>query len=245
MNRYITKNNRTHYQKKINMNNFPYIDILILAMIAVFIIYRLKSVLGKKTGNESDIVEKFTGRKSAFKESSPDRVIQKGKTTVKSPAKPLHNDPKIDSSLKKIKNLDLSFETDDFLKGAKNAFELILNKYSKNELGGIKSYVSNNLYKSFLEQANKRKNAKENLEISIIGIKKAEIISAILSKKTVAEIGVLFESEQVQVTKDIKGNNIDGDPNQILTIKELWIFSRDTKSASPNWVLEKIEENNI
>ena len=227
------------------MNNFPYIDILILAMIAVFIIYRLKSVLGKKTGNESDIVEKFSGRKSAFKESSPDRVIQKGKTTAKSQVKPLHSDPKIDSALKKIKNLDSSFESDDFLIGAKKAFELILNKYSMNELDSIKSFISSNLYKSFLEQTNKRKKTKENLEISIIGIKQAEIVSATLSKKTLAEIGVLFESEQVQVTKDSKGNSIDGDQNQILTIKELWVFSRDTKSVSPNWVLEKIEENNI
>ena len=93
------------------MNNIPYIDILILAMIAVFIINRLRNVLGKKTGNESDIVEKFTQRKNTFNESEPDSVsnqkVAKFNNSVK---KNLHSNKKINSVINEILKIDDKFE---------------------------------------------------------------------------------------------------------------------------------------
>ena len=83
----------------------------------------------------------------------------------------------------------------------------------------------------------------QNLDITIIGIKNAEIISANL-KSNVANISVRFKSEQVQVLKDLKGKIVEGDNNQILTIDEIWSFSKNLKNNDPNWTLEKIEESN-
>ena len=65
-----------------------------------------------------------------------------------------------------------------------------------------------------------------------------------MKKKTIALIVLSFDSEQVQITKRLKGIIIDGDPNQILSIKENWTFSKNLKSRDPNWMLEKIEESN-
>ena len=83
----------------------------------------------------------------------------------------------------------------------------------------------------------------ENLDITIIGIKSAQIVQSSL-KSNIAYISVKFNSEQVQVIKDLKGKIIEGDSNQILTIDEKWSFSKNFKSKDPNWTLEKIEETN-
>ena len=226
------------------MNNIPYIDILILAMIAVFIINRLRNVLGKKTGNESDIVEKFTQRKSAFNESEPDSVSNQKVSKLNNHVKKnLHSDKKINSAINDILKIDEKFEINSFCEGAKKAFEFILTEYSGNNLKALEKLVSKSIYKAFQDQINLRAKNKEELEITVISIKNPEIKSVNLEKKCIAYFKLLFNSEQVQITKNSKGEVIDGDNNQILQIKEIWTFSKNLKSKNPNWILEEIEEN--
>ena len=226
------------------MNNFPYIDILILAMIAVFIINRLRNVLGKKTGNESDIVEKFTQRKNAFKESEPDSVSDKKVSKLDNNVqKNLHSDKKINSAINEILKIDDKFEINSFCDGAKKAFEFILTEYSKNNLKALEKLVSRSMHKAFEDQINLRVKNKEKLEITVISVKNPEIKSVNLEKKNVAYFKLLFDSEQVQITKNSNDEIIDGDNNQILQIKEIWTFSKNLKSKDPNWILEEIEEN--
>ena len=226
------------------MNNIPYIDILILAMIAVFIINRLRNVLGKKTGNESDIVEKFTQRKNTFNESEPDSVsdlkVSKLDNHVK---KNLHSNKKINSAINDILKIDAEFEVNSFCEGAKKAFEFILTEYSGNNLKALEKLVSKNIYKAFEDQINLRAKNKEKLEITVISVKKPEIKSVNLEKKYIAYFKLLFDSEQIQITKNSNDEIIDGDNNQILQIKEIWTFSKNLKSKDPNWILEEIEEN--
>ena len=226
------------------MNNIPYIDILILAMIAVFIINRLRNVLGKKTGNESDIVEKFTQRKSAFNESEPDSVSNQKVSKLNNHVKKnLHSDKKINSVINDILKIDDQFEINSFCEGAKKAFEFILTEYSGNNLKALEKLVSKNIYKAFQDQINLRAKNKEELEITVISVKNPEIKSVNLEKKCIAYFKLLFNSEQVQITKNSNGEVIDGDNNQILQIKEIWTFSKNLKSKDPNWILEEIEEN--
>ena len=226
------------------MNNIPYIDILILAMIAVFIINRLRNVLGKKTGNESDIVEKFTQRKNTFNESEPDSVSnKKGAKLNNSVKKNLHSNKKINSVINEILKIDDKFEISSFCDGAKKAFEYILTEYSANNLKALEKLVSKPIYKTFEDQINLRAKKKEKLEITVISVKNPEIKSVNLEKKHVAYFKLLFDSEQVQVTKNSNDEVIDGDNNQILQIKEIWTFSKNLKSKDPNWILEEIEEN--
>ncbi len=226
------------------MNNIPYLDILILAMIAVFIINRLRNVLGKKTGNESDIVEKFTQRKNTFKESEPDSISdQKVSNLNKNVNKNLHSNKKINSAINEILKIDNNFEINSFCDGAKKAFEFILTEYSNNNLKALEKLVSKNIYKAFKNQINLRSKKNEELEITVISAKNPEIKSVNLEKKHIAYLKLLFESEQVQITKNSKGEIIDGDNNQILQIKEFWTFSKDLKNTDPNWILEEIEEN--
>ena len=226
------------------MNNIPYIDILILAMIAIFIINRLRNVLGKKTGNESDIVEKFTQRKSAFKESEPDSISDEKVTKLDHKIKKtFHSNKKINSVINEIIKIDNNFEINSFFEGAKKAFEFILTEYSNNNLKVLEKLVNKNIYKEFENQINLRTDKNEELEITVISVKNPEIKSVNLEKKYTAYFKLLFNSEQVQITKNSKGDIIDGDSNQILQIKEIWTFSKNLQSKDPNWTLEEIEEN--
>ena len=116
--------------------------------------------------------------------------------------------------------------------------------YSDENISPLKNLLSGGIFKMFDSQIKSRAKKKENLDVNIIGIKEAKITEAILGKGNIASIKVKFSSEQVQVTKDEKGEIIDGDNNQILSIVENWLFSKNLKSNNPNWVLEKIEESN-
>ena len=225
------------------MNNIPYIDILILAMIAIFIINRLKNVLGKKTGNEHDIVEKYSRGKANFKESPPDQISKSNQNQKTVNDVFFHNDPKINSDLREIYNQDENFDSKEFLDGSKKAFEFIIKNYSEEKLEPLKKLLSSSIYKDFKSQIDARVKKSQNLDITIIGIKSAEIVNASLKSK-IALICVKFSSEQVQVVKDLEGKIVEGDNNQILSIDEKWSFSKNLKSKDPNWTLEKIEESN-
>jgi len=227
------------------MNNIAYIDILILAMIAVFIINRLRNVLGKKTGNESDIIKKFSiNKSSSFEESIPDEVIKKPKEVKKGKLLNYHNDPKINEVLNKISQHNSDFTVESFIDGAKKAFEFIIKNYSDGKVKSLKKLVSKEIYSLFSSETNQRNKKKEQLEISLIGVKEPKIKKAEIYNKNFARIIVKFITEQIQVTKNKKGSIIDGDSNQILDIIELWTFTKNLTAKDPTWILEKIEENN-
>lgn len=213
-------------------------------MIAVFIINRLRNVLGKKTGNESDIVEKFTQKKTTYKESDPDTVTNtKRKSKDQFKSQTLHSDKKINNSINQILKIDPNFEIHAFSDGAKKAFEFILKEYSNNNLNQLGKLVSKKMYVAFESQIKDREKAEEDLEITVISVNDPKIENIKIEKKNIAFVKLGFNSEQVQVVKDKNGQVIDGDNNQILAIKESWTFSKNLKSEDPNWILEEIEES--
>lgn len=227
------------------MNNIPFIDILILAMIAVFIINRLRNVLGKKTGNESEIVKRFTVTKTTpFKESTPDEIKNTSsnqKLSDKDLPK-LHSNKKINEALGKLLRHNSEFTLESFLDGAKKAFEFILTSYSNNKIDSLKSLVSKDMLEVFSSEIRERKKRKETLNITLIGIEKPEIKNAKVYNKNFIKITLMFITEQVQTTTNQDGEVIDGDSNQILKINELWTFSKNFTNTDPNWTLETIEE---
>ena len=227
------------------MNNIPFIDILILAMIAVFIINRLRNVLGKKTGNESEIVKRFTVTKTtAFKESTPDEIKNTtGNQELSNKNVPkLHSNKKINDALGKLLRHNSDFTLESFLDGAKKAFEFILKSYSNDKADALKGLVSNDMFEVFSSEIKDRKKRKETLNITLIGIEKPEIKNAEIYNKNFIKITLKFITEQVQTTTNKDGNIVDGDSNQILKINELWTFSKNFTNTDPNWILETIEE---
>ena len=225
------------------MGNIPFFDILILAMIAVFILNRLRNVLGKKTGNEEDIGQNLNV-KTKLKETKPDRELNlKMNKDLNKSLYNLHEDRDINKALNAIKKIEPSFELENFVDKAKKAFEYILNAYSANNLKNLKILLDEKIYQGYQKDIEKRIKKKENFEITIINIKEPLIKHAkVVDKK--AQITLEYESEQIHLLKNSKGDIIEGDSNQILNISEQWTFSRELKSRNPNWKLLSISEVN-
>ena len=225
------------------MGNIPFFDILILAMIAVFILNRLRNVLGKKTGNEEDIGQNLNV-KTKLKETKPDRELNlKMNKDLNKSLYNLHEDRDINKALNAIKKIESSFELENFVDKAKKAFEYILNAYSANNLKNLKILLDDKIYQGYQKDIEKRIKKKENFEITIINIKEPIIKHAkVVDKK--AQITLEYESEQIHLLKNSKGDIIEGDSNQILNISEQWTFSRELKSRNPNWKLLSISEVN-
>ena len=193
-------------------HSFEYIDIILLAMIAGFIFLRLRGILGKRTGFEGKLSESFS-------DEFPKNVIKKNT-----------QENQFDEAAK-----------NDFLKGAKIAYETIITDFSDNDnkLTESKSLLSKKIYDQFNQALQDRDKRGHFAEITFIGINSAKIkehkkINEILN------VTVDFVSEVVTCIKDKDKKIISGDPEKIKKIYDTWVFSRDTQSNNPNWQLVDI-----
>mgnify|MGYP001250593548 FL=1 len=188
---------------------FEYMDIILLAMIAGFIFLRLRGILGKKTGFDGKISTKF------------EKEFKKIKVSPK-----LINE-NFDEEAQKF-----------FLDGARIAYETIITDFSDsdNKLIASKPLLSKKTHDQFKEALLDRENKGHFAEITFIGIKSAEIKT---HKKTDdnLEVTVDFVSEIITCIKDKDKKIISGDGEKIKTVYDSWIFSKDIKSANPNWLL--------
>ena len=218
------------------MNNFFSVDLIFFIMIAALLVFRLRNVLGRRTGNE---------KKPGFGFSFDAKVVDKNSNNIKEIK---INKEHILNSLKKYKNLDKNgdlkriyilnpnFSPKKFLKGAKDAFEIIVAAYAKENLKKVKDLLSPNIFKTFSNISNQRIKKKQTLEHTLISFKSEEIKRIIL-KSTIAEIAVRFVTEQVNLLKNNKGQTIEGNNDYIENHIDYWIFSKDLKFSNPNWKL--------
>jgi len=191
--------------------SFEYIDIILLAMIAGFIFLRLRGILGKKTGFEGKISTQF------------EKEFQKIKTNQN--PKPINE------------NFDEEAQK-DFLKGARIAYETIITDFSDsdNKLIASKPLLSKNTHDQFKEALLDRENKGHFAEITFIGIKSASVKNH-KKKEENLEVTVDFVSEIITCIKDKDKKIISGDAEKIKTVHDTWVFSKDIKSANPNWLL--------
>lgn len=219
------------------MANIPFIDILVLAMIAIFILNKLKNTLGKKTGNEEELSKRYKSSIKSVKESKPDK---ESFSEIKE--KSLHPDPKINTGLVTLKKIEENFELSEFIENSKKAFDFIIKAYSGNNTKSLETLLEKKLYSVYKKDIDRRLKNNESLEITIIGLKEPSILSIKVDRANLAKIDVKYDSEQIHVTKNKKNEIIDGDSNQILKISEKWSFSRKLKSRTPIWTLLEISE---
>ena len=210
------------------MSSFQYLDILFLAAVAGFLIYKLYSVLGQSEGFESHepVEEEAESIMPLQKEWSGEI----SRSPLRPPSDRLHK------SLMELSNLDPLFETQHFLHGAKRAFEVIIKAYFNGDLATLKPLLSSALYRNFSQALKERKANKEICDNSLLRIKSVEITDLDM-KKSKAKLQVKYVSDQIFVTRDPKGNVIDGDPDQIEVITDNWTFAHEFRSSDPNWQL--------
>jgi predicted lipid-binding transport protein (Tim44 family) len=217
------------------MGDFQYFDIILFAMIAAFLVLRLRSVLGRRTGNERRR-DLFTRRPAPIaqkpasdKVATPD-AAGKVAALVGEPG-----DTQADS-LARMRRVDPGFDPSEFLAGARVAFGMILAAFAKGDKAALRPLLSDEVYGPFAQTIDERAAAKEALETRDLKLDDAEIVEADTAGRTM-RVTVKLVSHQINVTRAMDGSIVDGDPEHPVEKTDYWTFARDTRSNDPNWML--------
>ncbi len=223
-------------------------DIIVFALIAAFLIYRLNSVLGTRHGDERQRPNPFGERPDMHKQVKDDAGMVIEGELAPAPATPREmnldgivnaatdSDGRIAGGLADIAQADRYFDVTSFIGGARYAFEMIVTAYARGDIDTLKDLLSPKLFSEFKAGVDARVAAGHTTEIIIHRIKKAQIIEAHLGG-TMAYVTVDFDVEQTTVTRDRDGKVVDGDPDRVFSVEDIWTFTRDTRSSDPNWSL--------
>ncbi|MGH7126224.1 MAG: Tim44/TimA family putative adaptor protein, partial [Stellaceae bacterium] len=140
------------------------------------------------------------------------------------------------AGLAKLKSADRSFDERAFLKGARGAFEIIVNAFAAGDTAALKPLLSGEVYSSFATAIQQRVTAKETHETNLMTIKDCDLVQAGL-EDNIAFVTVKLVSDQVNVTRAADGTVTDGDPDRVVEKTDFWTFSRDIRARDPNWQL--------
>jgi predicted lipid-binding transport protein (Tim44 family) len=214
------------------MGGFHGFDIILFALVAVFLVLRLRSVLGRRTGNERR--RDLLVRRAV---PTPDKV-----TSVAAPSKPalvpaLGQPPfgGAPGGLERIHRADPTFDPDQFLAGARGAFEIVVDGFAKGDKAALRPLLSDEVYQPFSAAIDEREAAHETQETRIVGLD-AKIVEAELTEGS-AQVTVRFVSRQVNVTRSADGKVVEGGAEHPDEKTDYWTFAREIRSADPNWVL--------
>jgi len=215
------------------MGDFQYFDIILFAMIAGFLVLRLRSVLGRRTGHERR-------RDTLIRARAPlsERAGSAGETARGPAIAPLAatSVDAVSQGLERIRSTDPDFDRAHFVAGARAAFEIIVSAFARGDKAALRPLLSDEVYRPFAATIDERIAARETLDTRILRLAAFEITAAELLGHT-ARIVMRFVSEQINVTRAADGSIVDGDPAHPVEKTDYWTFIRDTRSADPNWAL--------
>jgi len=202
------------YIYQIMSNSFGYLDIILLGMIAGFIILRLRSILGRKTGHETKVYPNFAEKKFSM--------------------------PQKDNNQAEI-NLDVleGKEKKEFLRGAEIAYESILTSFSSGDLIKLKALLSSNMFSNFSDAIKSRNKENIKSEFTFIGVKESSVEKYERIKDNLFAT-VKFVAEVISVKRDKDNKIIEGNPDKIKFVTDSWKFTKNINNKSPNWYLSEI-----
>jgi predicted lipid-binding transport protein (Tim44 family) len=230
-----------------------YLDILLFAAVAAFLVFRLRNVLGKRVGHERP---EHANRDRLGRNNDPardqaandsgDKIIPLPDLNAK-PDLPRDDAPLatpaeqpspggLAAGLLQIRRADPGFSPEGFADGARAAFEMVVQAFAAGDLKTLKPLLSDAVFDQFRQAIKAREAAGQKLETTLVGIDKADIVEAELRDRT-ALVTVSFRTEQVNVIRDADGEAVDGDPTKVDKVTDIWTFSRNTRSRDPNWTL--------
>lgn len=219
---------------------FPYADIIILALIAGFILLRLRSILGQKTDTDNDRPNFLQSAKAKMAEDS-EPIIQLSEKTLKSrprveldPYTTTLSEGSLLQTINDIKAKDPLFNSTTFIEGAKMAFEMVFDAFAKSDKQTLSALLSQEIYNDFIRHIDEREKQENKQETTLLSVKVKEIADAKLDKN-MAQITIHFESEQVTIERGKTGEIVSGDPSDIQHVNDEWVFERDVTSKNPNW----------
>ena len=192
-------------------NNFGFLDIILLAMLAGFIVLRLRNILGRKTGHQAKSVNKYFPRGlEVIRDIENNEAIKTGN---------------VDEDAKK-----------QFLKGVEIAYEKIITSFSKGDKKSLKSLLEKNMFNRFSEAIDERKSKQLTSETTFIGLKSAKILE-FKKIENIYKVTVNFVSEVITCIRDKNNQVLEGNPDIIKTVNDVWSFSKNMWSQDPTWYL--------
>jgi predicted lipid-binding transport protein (Tim44 family) len=215
-------------------DGFQYFDIIIFAMIAAFLVLRLRSVLGRRTGTEKPREFRPLAKPATDNVVSLPEGLHAHEELAPPPSGPRAASP--EAGLAQIGTADPKFDADGFVQGARGAFEIIVKAFAAGDTATLRPLLSDDVYERFAEAIRHRLAAKETLETHLVTIKAADIDEAELNGRT-AFVTVKFVSDQINVTRAADGKIIEGEPDNVVEKTDFWTFARNTRSQDPNWLL--------
>ena len=237
---------------------FDIYTIIFLAL-AVFIFIRLRSVLGQRTGRERPPYDPYSRRDAAKAPAGPtDKVVNFPGTNepatapenvepmdAETPATPrwagvAEVGSAVANGLDAIAAQEPGFDVKHFITGARSAYEMIVVAFAEGDRAALKDLLAKDVFDGFASAITERDQRGEKMETRFVGIDKAEIIEAMVKGRT-AQITMKFVSQLISVTRSKSGAVIDGDPEIVADVTDVWTFSRDLGARDPNWKLVATE----
>lgn len=227
------------------------ITTLLFLILAVVVILKLRSVLGRRTGNERTGPSPYAPNENDRAMNPPDKVVPlpRNEEALARQAERLEQrgaeervfefvdkDSPIAEGLLTIAERDKMFDPKEFLKGAKVAYEMIVTAFAAGNKKSLRDLLSMEVLEGFETAIDEREDRGEQVDFSFVGIDRADVIDAEL-RKTTAHVTVKFVSSLITAVKNKDGAIIDGDPNNLREVTDIWTFARDVTDRSPNWRL--------
>lgn len=223
------------------------IVLVIALVIAVVVFLQLRSVLGKRTGFERPPFDPYSRQSENAEEKETDTVVALPKPEAKAADdfsdidKIAPEDSDLNKGLRAIRKEDATFSPNSFLDGARVAYEMVVTAFAKADKNTLKSLLSDDVFAGFSSAIDERDKKVETVKFTFVGIDKIEIIDA-SCEADIAQLTIRVESEIISATYDDSQKLIDGDPQTIAEIKDIWTFARNVKSRDPNWKIIGTED---
>ncbi|HEU6441031.1 MAG TPA: Tim44/TimA family putative adaptor protein [Microvirga sp.] len=231
------------------------ITTLIFIVLAIFVIWRLRSVLGQKTGNEQPPFDPLSRRDAPLRPGNPapepdHNIVRLPGPNGARPAAEVQTAERwkgfaepgtpMAAALDSIARAEPGFDPSGFLEGAKAAYEMIVTAFAAGDRKTLKDLLSREVYEGFERAITEREQRGERVETTFVSIDKAEMAGAEVHGKT-AQIVVRFVSQLITVTRDASGAVVDGSSDQVAEVTDVWTFARQLGSRDPNWLLVATE----
>ncbi len=217
------------------MGDSQLLGILLIAMVAGIILFRLYTVLGRRTGNEREPQERLRRIGGAPQTSSENVVALPDRPATSSDRQPATDDP-VSKALLDIKLADKGFESEHFLDGARQAYQMIVTAFAVCDRDTLRPLLSGEVYSAFDSVMKGHADRKETVNYTFEGFGSVRIVHAELKGRT-ADVTVEFAARFISATTDASGTVIDGDPQNTREVVDIWTFARDLRSNDPNWTL--------
>lgn len=225
------------------MGSFDFITLFFLVA-AVIIFLQLRSVLGKRTGNERPPVDPYSSREAAEGPEASGKVVQLPRRDGAGEDISRYADidaftkagTPLNDALRRMADADPGFDPNEFVNGAKMAYEMVVMAFADGDRKTLKGLLSREVYDGFDAAISERESKGEVVKSTFVGIEKADMVHAEI-KDSEANITLRIISQLISATYDKAGAIVDGDGEAVSEVNDLWTFSRDIRSRDPNWKL--------